>query len=53
MKKIKSTCATLPISPSPRDLFEYLKHLAAKDGPEFDDYDELMACFRSIGEFVR
>jgi len=45
--------STLPISPTPRDLFEYLKHLTAKGGPEFDDYDELTACFHSIGDLVR
>jgi len=45
--------STLPISPPPLDLFEYLKHLTSKGGPEFDDYDELTDCFHSIGDLVR
>lgn len=41
------------INHQPLYQLDYLKYLTSNGGPEPSDYDELTACFRSIGEHVR
>lgn len=51
----KSNCCSDSQSMNNQPLFQldYLKYITSNGGPEPDEYDELTACFRSIGDHVR